>query len=81
MVLQSSDRKDDKDGDWWLSINHRIIMLPLEGAAVAYNNTFLPSFYISIGVTFAKHYGSHWCWQKDNGLNGFVTADKSLLHL
>ena len=25
LVLQSADRKDDKDGDWWFSINHRII--------------------------------------------------------
>ena len=25
VVLQSADRKDDKDGDWWFSINHRII--------------------------------------------------------
>jgi hypothetical protein len=25
VVLQSADRKDDKDCDWWLSINHRII--------------------------------------------------------
>ena len=25
VVLQSADRKDDKDGDWWFSTNHRII--------------------------------------------------------
>ena len=25
VALQSAVRKDDKDGDWWFSTNHRII--------------------------------------------------------
>ena len=45
MPIYDISRKDDKDGDWWFSITGKyseVTILPQEGAAVAYNYTFLP---------------------------------------
>ena len=45
VCIYDISRKEDKDGDWWFSITGKyseVTILPQEGAAVAYNYTFLP---------------------------------------
>ena len=45
VCIYDISRKDDKDGDWWFLIMGKyseVSILPQEGAAVAYNYTFLP---------------------------------------